>query len=137
MTNIAAAVGCAQMELLEKFVSAKRRIQENYNSALKSFPGVDIFPQPEWAEGACWLSGITMPDLESAKALRVRLKENNIDARPFWKSIHLQSMFLDSPRTAQTFSSEIWSRIVTLPCSSGLIEADQLKVISTIQKLLS
>ncbi|MEE2614166.1 MAG: LegC family aminotransferase [Verrucomicrobiota bacterium] len=137
MTNIAAAVGCAQMELLEKFVSAKRRIQENYNSALKSFPGVDIFPQPEWAEGACWLSGITMPDLESAKALRDRLKENNIDARPFWKSIHLQSMFLDSPRTAQTFSSEIWSRIVTLPCSSGLIEADQLKVISTIQKLLS
>ena len=137
MTNIAAAVGCAQMELLEKFVSAKRRIQENYNSALKSFPGVDIFPQPEWAEGACWLSGITMPDLESAKALRDRLKENNIDARPFWKSIHLQSMFLDSPRTAQAFSSEIWSRIVTLPCSSGLIEADQLKVISTIQKLLS
>jgi perosamine synthetase len=136
MTNIAAAVGCAQMERLEEFVATKRRIQQTYNEALKDLPGVGTFPQPKWAEGACWLSGITMPNAELAQDLRCRLKENDIDARPFWKSIHLQPMFLSSPATNQPVSSDVWSRIVTLPCSTGLIESEQEKVIETIQKAL-
>ena len=136
MTNIAAAVGCAQMERLAEFVAAKRKIQHSYNEALKNLPGVGIFPQPEWAKGTCWLSGIIMPNIESAQALRNRLKENNIDARPFWKSIHLQPMFLNSPTTAQPISSGVWNRIVSLPCSTGLSEPEQEKVIETIQKAL-
>jgi dTDP-4-amino-4,6-dideoxygalactose transaminase len=136
MTNLAAAVGCAQMEHLAEFVAAKRRIQRAYNQALEDLPGVNIFPNPEWAEGACWLAGITLPDAESAMAVRRRLKENRIDAKPFWKPIHLQPPFLNSPVTAQPVSTAIWQRIVTLPCSTGLTEPDQAKVIETIQGAL-
>jgi perosamine synthetase len=136
MTNIAAAVGCAQMERLDEFVATKRKIQHFYNEALESLPGVGIFPRPEWAEGACWLAGITMPNAESAQALRLRLKENDIDARPFWKPIHLQPMFESLPTTAQPVSSGIWNRIVILPCSTGLKELEQAKVIETIQEAL-
>ena len=133
MTNIAAAVGCAQMELLEKFVGVKRKIQKIYNEALENLPKVGVFPQPNWAEGTRWLSGIIMANVESAETLRFKLKENSIDARPFWKPIHLQPMFINSPATAQPVSSEIWSRIVTLPCSTGLKESEQAKVIETIR----
>jgi aminotransferase in exopolysaccharide biosynthesis len=133
MTNIAAAVGCAQMERLEEFVGMKRKIQELYNEALENLPGVSVFPQPEWAEGTRWLSGIIMTNVQSAKILRCKLKENSIDARPFWKPIHLQPMFKNSPATAQPVSSKIWSRIVTLPCSTGLKESEQAKVIETIR----
>jgi dTDP-4-amino-4,6-dideoxygalactose transaminase len=133
MTNIAAAVGCAQMELLEKFVGVKRKIQKLYNVALENLPGVGVFPQPNWAEGTRWLSGIIMANVESAETLRFKLKKNSIDARPFWKPIHLQPMFTNSPTTAQPVSSEIWSRIVTLPCSTGLKESEQAKVIETIR----
>ena len=133
MTNIAAAVGCAQMELLEKFVGVKRKIQKLYNEALENLPKVGVFPQPNWAEGTRWLSGIIMANVESAEILRCKLKENSIDARPFWKPIHLQPMFTNSPATAQPVSSEIWSRIVTLPCSTGLKESEQAKVIETIR----
>ena len=136
MTNIAAAVGCAQMERLEEFVVAKRRIQKSYNEALRDLPGVGIFPQPEWAEGACWLAGVIMSNAELAQVVRCRLKEKNIDARQFWKSIHLQPMFLSSPATAQPVSSDIWSRIVMLPCSTGLKESEQDKVIETLHKTL-
>jgi dTDP-4-amino-4,6-dideoxygalactose transaminase len=136
MTNIAAAVGCAQMERLDEFVATKRKIQQFYNEALESLPGVGMFPRPEWAEGACWLAGITMPNAESAQALRLRLKENDIDARPFWKPIHLQPMFESLPTTAQPVSSDIWNRIVILPCSTGLKELEQAKVIETIQEAL-
>ena len=133
MTNIAAAVGCAQMERLEEFVGVKRKIQKLYNEVLENFPGVGVFPQPDWAEGTRWLSGIIMANVESAEILRCKLKENSIDARPFWKPIHLQPMFINSPATAQPVSSEIWSRIVTLPCSTGLKESEQAKVIETIR----
>ena len=74
-----------------------------------------------------------MANVESAEILRCKLKENSIDARPFWKPIHLQPMFINSPATAQPVSSEIWSRIVTLPCSTGLKESEQAKVIETIR----
>ena len=134
MTNIAAAVGCAQMERLEEFVGVKRKIQKLYNEALENLPGVSVFPRPDWAEGTRWLSGIIMANIESAEILRCKLKENSIDARPFWKPIHLQPMFINSPATAQPVSSEIWSRIVTLPCSTGLKESEQAKVIETIRK---
>ena len=136
MTNIAAAVGCAQMERLEEFVGVKREIQKLYNEALENIPEVDIFPQPDWAEGTCWLSGVIMANVESADILRCKLKENSIDARSFWKPIHLQPMFINSPATAQHVSSKIWSRIVTLPCSTGLKESEQAKVIETIQNSL-
>nr|HIL74862.1 pyridoxal-5'-phosphate-dependent protein [Rhodospirillales bacterium] len=133
MTNIAAAVGCAQMERLEEFVGIKRKIQKLYNEVLENLPEVNIFPQPDWAEGTRWLSGIIMANVESAEILRCKLKENSIDARPFWKPIHLQPMFKNSPATAQPVSSEIWSRIVTLPCSTGLKESEQAKVIEIIR----
>jgi perosamine synthetase len=136
MTNIAAAVGCAQMERLEEFVVVKRRIQQSYNEALENLSGLGFFPQPDWAKGSCWLAGVTMPNTESAQDLRSRLKENNIEAKPFWKPIHLQPMFLNSPATEQSASSDIWSRIVTLPCSTGLKETEQAKVIETIQQAL-
>ena len=136
MTNIAAAVGCAQLERLVEFVGKKKKIQEAYNNELKGLLGVQIFPQPDWAEGTCWLSGIAMPTVESAESLRGQLKENKIEARPFWKPIHLQPMFLNSPATAQHVSSDIWNRIVTLPCSTGLEESEQEMVIETIKKTL-
>ena len=136
MTNIAAAVGCAQVERLAEFVAVKRKIQKIYNEALIKFPGVDIFPQPDGTEGACWLSGVTMPNVESAESLRGQLKKNNIEAKPFWKPIHLQPMFLNSPASEQPVSSNIWSRIVILPCSTGLMEPEQALVIETIQKTL-
>ena len=136
MTNIAAAIGCAQMERLEEFIGVKREIQKLYNEALENLPEVDIFPQPDWAEGTCWLSGVIMANIESAEILRCKLKENSIDARSFWKPIHLQPMFTNSPTTAQHVSSKIWSRIVTLPCSTGLKKSEQAKVIETIQNSL-
>jgi dTDP-4-amino-4,6-dideoxygalactose transaminase len=136
MTNIAAAVGCAQLERLDEFVSTKRQIQNFYNDALGNLPGVGLFPKPEWAEGACWLAGITLSNAESTTLMRTSLKENGIGAPPFWKVIHLQEPFLGSPKTEQPVSSRIWNRIVTLPCSTGLKELERIKVVNTIKDAL-
>ena len=138
MTNIQAAVGCAQMENLDSFLEAKRRIDDRYRAGLCGLPGIQGFPRPNWADSACWFSGIVFEAIapDRMAALRGRLRDANIDARPFWKPMHRQLPYQDAPRTRQDVSDDVWTRILTLPCSTQLSEADQGYVIDTVRRNL-
>ncbi|MEL0113948.1 MAG: DegT/DnrJ/EryC1/StrS family aminotransferase, partial [Rickettsiales bacterium] len=48
MTNVAAAVGCAQMKRLDDLVAAKQRIRKTYDDALAGLAGLSAFPSPDW-----------------------------------------------------------------------------------------
>ncbi|CAA6605024.1 putative pyridoxal phosphate-dependent aminotransferase [Rhodospirillaceae bacterium LM-1] len=138
MTNIEAAVGCAQMERFEQLVSAKKRIRALYDSELSALPGVGLFPAPAWAESACWFSGITLaPPAPSPDQLRRLLRESGIEGRPFWKPMHLQDPYRDAPRTDMPVADDIWKRVLTLPCSAHLTPSDQAKVIGVLKEALS
>jgi dTDP-4-amino-4,6-dideoxygalactose transaminase len=135
MTNLQAAVGVAQMEQLETFLAAKRRIARRYNRAFGDIPGFKAFPEPNWADGAAWFSGFFFDTTDGDRAsgdLRASLREAGIDARPFWKPMHMQAPYRDAPRTALPLSEYLWNRIITLPCSSHLTEQDQETVISAV-----
>ena len=58
MTNLQAAVGCAQLECLEEFLAAKQYAHEFYNQNLDGIEGISLFPEVEWAESVYWLSGL-------------------------------------------------------------------------------
>ena len=137
MTNLQAAVGCAQMEQLPTFIAAKRRIARQYDDAFRNNDGFGRFPEPEWAQSAAWFSGFVFDTEDGDKrssSIRAHLREKGIDARPFWKPMHLQAPYLDAPRTGAPVSDRLWGRVVTLPCSSHLTEADQGKVIDAVQE---
>ncbi len=133
MTNLQAAVGCAQVEQLDRFVAAKRRIAERYNQALHSLPGVGLFPRPRWAEGACWFSGITLTRPTVAEIMPL-LRARGVDSRPFWKPIHLQVPYAQVPRAPLPVSDRVWETILTLPCSTGLTEDEQETVIVAVRE---
>jgi dTDP-4-amino-4,6-dideoxygalactose transaminase len=59
-----------------------------------------------------------------------------VDARPFWKPIHLQVPFGGCPREELGVTDGLWSTLVTLPCSTSLSNADQSTVIKHVQELL-
>lgn len=135
MTNLQAAVGCAQMERLDEFVAAKRHIAARYEDAFRGLNGVDRFPDPEWAESPAWFSGFAFhgPDAgEKSSALRAHLRAEGIDARPFWKPMHDQKPYAEAPRTAMSTTDRLWPGVVTLPCSSHLTRSEQDKVIATV-----
>lgn len=133
MTNIQAAVGCAQMEQLDAFVEAKRAIARRYNDELTSRKGVDAFPAPQWAKGAHWYSGVTIaPDICDVAAIRKFLRSKEIDARPFWKPVHLQAPFRAAPKEDMNVSDDLWARILILPCSTSLTEPEQTSVIEAL-----
>jgi len=139
MTNIQAAVGCAQMERLEEFIQKKIRIRETYDNAFKEIEEVGIFPRSPWGRCICWYSGILIEDnsLPKVSVLCHELEKRGIEARSFWKPIHLQPPYKNMPQSAQPVSEKIWEKILTLPCSTNLTETDQNQVISTVKTLLS
>lgn len=133
LTNVEAAVGCAQMERLDEFVAKKRAIQAGYDDGLGDLPGVSLFPRPAWAHRSCWMAGISVSSSVISASLRAALKADGIDARPFWKPVHLQPPYAGAPVTEQKVSMAIWDRIVTLPCSTSLTDSELRRVIDVVR----
>lgn len=127
MTNIQSAVGCAQMERLDEFVRRKREIRAYYARSLSrlSEQGVSFFPTTEGS--SCWFSGIVLPEkqgLDVVKELCAKLKQREIEARPFWKPVHLQAPYKGAPLEDTKTADSLWQRIVTLPCSTNITDHD-------------
>ena len=139
MTNLQAAVGCAQMERVDDLVARKRVISRRYTAAFTDIPGIGFFPRPDWADSACWFSGITLDENRRPTVGDVveELRSRGIDGRSFWKPIHLQKPYLSAPREAMLVCDVVWSSILTLPCSTGLSEADQNRIIGALKEVLA
>ncbi|ABK43088.1 DegT/DnrJ/EryC1/StrS aminotransferase [Magnetococcus marinus MC-1] len=137
MTNLQAAVGCAQMERLTELVGAKRRIRDRYADALGDLPGVTPFQAPSWAKSAWWFSGVVVDrPPQRQEHLRAQLRQLGVDARPFWKPIHQQAPYRNAPVSATPVVDGLWWQILTLPCSCGLTEQDQQRVIDGVRQVL-
>lgn len=139
MTNLQAAVGCAQMENLTYFLAAKRRISETYRAAFADLADTSPFPDPKDREGGHWFSGLVLGRALSGKLndIRIQLREKRIDARPFWKPAHLQTPYADSPRSTMKVSEDVFPRVLTLPCSTGLTEEDQAYVVTSLREIVA
>lgn len=127
MTNIQAAVGCAQMERLGEFVNRKREIRRFYASVFADLKKTGISFFPETAGSSCWFSGIVLPEgrtLEDVRAFCNELKQKEIESRVFWKPVHFQKPYKDMPCSEVGIAENLWNRIVTLPCSTGITEEE-------------
>lgn len=139
MTNIQAAVGCAQLERLEIFLERKRHVRDFYEKELADVPGISFFPTPKRQESACWFSGIVLEEggIERVRGICAKLKEADIDARSFWKPVHLQKPYENALRADSLQVAEnLWNRIITLPCSTGITDGE-LEQIAVAVKTVS
>lgn len=136
MTNIQAAVGVAQLERLDKFIITKRYIRKFYEEQLDELGrnGITFFAQTEGS--SCWFSGIVLPEgagLEQTKRICTKLKESEIEARPFWKPVHLQKPFKICMKSKVDIAEGLWQRIITLPCSTNIGEEELMKVVKVVK----
>lgn len=140
MTNVQAAIGCAQMERMEDLVDRKREIRKFYNKELGALDGISLFPDCDDTNSACWFSGIVMEagGIEKIRELCALLKERGIEGRSFWKPVHLQKPYeqavkADSLETA----GQLWDRILTLPCSTNITNEELRQVVSAVKDILT
>ncbi len=138
MTNIQAAVGVAQMERLNQFINTKRRVRSYYEEALAELSKRSITFFPTTVGSSCWFSGIALPvgaELNDAKAICAKLKKDGIEARSFWKPVHLQVPYKDCPKSSVDVAESLWQRIITLPCSTNITEEELAKVVVAVKEV--
>jgi perosamine synthetase len=137
LTNIQAAMGCAQMEQLEAYVAAKREIAKRYSSALRDIPGIVPMREASWARSTFWMYTVLIKEQEfginSRDLLRI-LAAQKIQCRPLWQPIHQSPAHAESRTTELPVAELLSNEALSLPCSVGLSEEAQRKVISQLCK---
>lgn len=138
MTNIQAAIGVAQMERIDELVDTKRKIHDYYEKQLHVLwkKKCSFFSATDGS--SCWLSGIVLPPsflLKDSKEMCSKLRESDIDARPFWKPVHLQVPYAQSPHGDVKVADGLWQRIITLPCATNIEKSQLDDVINKIKFL--
>ena len=140
LTNVQAAIGLAQLEQLSAFVAAKRRIAERYSRALSSVAGLQPMREAPWARSAHWLYTVLVDarisPLDSRQLLR-GLAGRGIQSRPLWQPLHRSPAHTGSFARSCPVAEETQRNALSLPCSTGLSDADQDRVIESVASLLA
>lgn len=133
LTNVAAALGVAQLEQLPTFLSAKRRLAERYDTALADL-GLTLPPRRPWADPSAWLYSVLLdPNGPSRDAVLDALAAEGIGARPLWPPLHLQAPYAAAERLGGAVAESLYDRGISLPSSVGLSPDDQQRVIEALR----
>ncbi|GAA3982593.1 LegC family aminotransferase [Pedobacter ginsengiterrae] len=119
MPNLNAALACAQLEQLTKFVDNKRELAQYYKTALKSTE-VEFVDEIVDAKANYWLNAILLKDKEEQQAFLGYMNSNGVMARPVWELMHRLPMFKDAEIQNLKNSEWIADRLVNIPSSVRL-----------------
>ncbi|MPY80921.1 MAG: DegT/DnrJ/EryC1/StrS aminotransferase [Actinophytocola sp.] len=136
LTNLAAALGLAQLERLHDAVRAKRAIARRYHAGLCCLP-VTVAPRASWANPSYWLySLLTYENTLGPDRLVSALTELDIHGRRLWPPLHQQTPYRSTERLGGDVSSKLYRRGLSLPSSTHLTDTDQGAVIRALTSLL-
>jgi pyridoxal phosphate-dependent aminotransferase EpsN len=139
LSNICAAIGIGQMEVLDDRVDRRRDIFERYRTALER-PGIRFMPEPEGHHSSHWLTAATFDPSEigvSREDIREMLLAEKIEARPLWKPMHMQPLFESTRYVGTGVDEHLFGAGLCLPSGSDMTEAQQSEVIERIQSFLT
>ncbi|NML40490.1 aminotransferase class I/II-fold pyridoxal phosphate-dependent enzyme [Chitinophaga sp. G-6-1-13] len=135
LSNICAAIGCGQMQVLDDRVEKRRANFDFYRKHLSLLPGISFQPEPGNCHSNRWLTTLLIdPNITNGitrETIRLALDKENIESRPLWKPMHLQPVFAGAPAYVNGVSEELFNNGLCLPSGSNL-EADDLARVVTI-----
>ena len=137
LTNILAALGVAQMEQLDKFLEKKRDIARRYDELLAEVPGIIPMAEAPWASSAFWLYTVRVDENRygsDSRDLLAVLQQQGVQTRPLWEPLHLSIPHKTSQAWDVQVADLLYTQCLSLPCSVGLSEEEQERVIRLVAK---
>ena len=145
MSNVQAAIGLGQLEVLGARVARKRAIEADYRKRLADVSTAHgplaFMPEAPFGRSNRWLTCVLFPGpADRAEAMRERvrlaLEAENIESRPLWKPMHMQPLFRDmgSRCFGGAVGADLFARGLCLPCGTSLSEADMDRVCAVLRK---
>lgn len=136
MSNVQAALGCAQLERIEDLIVRKRAIFHAYQQALAGEPALRMNPELPGTVIGAWMPTVVLsPEAPlAADALLQRFVESNIDARPFFAP--LSTLPWMQGGSSGRHAVGIAGRAVNLPSYHDMGSADIARVAGVITEAL-
>jgi len=135
LSNVLAAIGLGQLEVLDEWVRARRHNFAEYQSGLGGLPGISFAPKADYGEPNCWLTTILVDPEKfgaSNEGIRAHLEKENIESRRVWKPMHQQPVFEGCRYRGGAVAEQIFATGLCLPSGSALTDADLARVIEAI-----
>jgi dTDP-4-amino-4,6-dideoxygalactose transaminase len=141
LSNVSAAIGCGQVEVLAKRVKKRREIYFFYKNRYKNAAGVSFLSDPKGSISNHWLSTVLIDPTKSKNGInrediRLALEKENIEARPLWKPMHLQPIFEQYPAYVDGTSEALFNNGLCLPSGSNMSKEDMDRIVAVLDGLL-
>lgn len=120
MPNINAALGCAQMENLERYVQDKRETAVAYNELFKHISDISFFTEPENSRSNYWLNVVILKDKNAQQAFLEYTNDHGVMTRPIWELMNRLEMFKHCETDGLANTMWLADRIVNIPSSVRL-----------------
>ena len=135
LTNVAAALGLAQLEELPRLLGGRRANAARYDAAIADIPGLLPAPRTPWADPSFWLYTpmLATPDIDRRDGVIAGLATAGIEARPIWTPIHRTRLYQDAARIGGAAAESIFAGAFCLPSSSSQTDADRDRVIGCLR----
>lgn len=136
LSNVLAAIGVAQMEVLDARVEKRRSIFGWYRDAFAEVDEVAFMPEIEGARGNRWLTTMTF-ERTDPENVRKHLETYNIESRPLWKPMHLQPLFAQERREVSGVSERLFAKGLCLPSGTQMQKEDVRRVADAVKEVLA
>jgi dTDP-4-amino-4,6-dideoxygalactose transaminase len=138
LSNISAGIGRGQMEVLDKHVDLRRKMNLFYQDLFLNIDGVTVFSEPN-EDYFCnnWLTIISVDEKVTGRTreeFRLYMEGLNIECRPLWKPMHLQPVFKNMPFYGNGLAEDLFESGLCLPSGSNLTDEDRLRLSFGINK---
>ena len=136
LTNVAAAVGVAQLEQLTGFFAAKRANHQLYGELLARVPGIELMGPQDGTQWNAWFYSILIDEPVfgcDREGLMQALTEQRIETRPVWGLLHEQSPYRTCTVWRIARAHVFLRRTLNLPCSSDLRPGDVERVVAAVR----
>lgn len=120
MPNINAALGCAQLENLDKYIASKRETASAYADFFRNIDDIDFFVEPEYSFSNYWLNVVILKDKDAQLDFLQQTNDNGVMTRPIWELMNRLPMFEKCENDG--LKNTVWfaDRVVNIPSSVHL-----------------
>ncbi|MBA2710837.1 MAG: DegT/DnrJ/EryC1/StrS family aminotransferase [Tatlockia sp.] len=133
MTNIAAAIGVAQMETIDNALASRALLAKWYNEALAKFEDLIVLPiELPWAKHVFWMYTIFLREGDESRREKVRqfMDEMGIETRPVFYPMHILPPYAED---AAYPIADLWAqRGINLPAHQDLTQNDVKRIVETL-----
>jgi perosamine synthetase len=140
LTNIQAALGCAQLESIDQYISKKREISRTYFEELSDIDGITFMEEATNVCSTFWMYTVLIDEKRygmDSRDLMLKLQAAGIQTRPLWQPMHLSPAHSDAIAYRCEVSESLNRRSLSLPCSVGLNSEQQSRVIKAVSQYVA